>query len=862
MTSPGETSRPGNLDGVRVVELADEQAEYCGLLLAGLGAEVIKVEPPGGSSTRRIGPFLDDSPDPDRSLHFWHYNRGKRSVVLDLDDPADQERFRRLVADADVVLESTPRGYLAERGIDLDSLRRGDAALVTARMTPFGDDGPWADWQGSDLVHLALGGPMANCGYDPEPDGHYDLPPIAPQLWHAFHIAGEQLAMVLVGALVHRQVSGRGQHLSCAVHEAVSKSTEIDLPSWIMRAAPLHRQTARHAAESVSPVPNLARTKDGRWFTTMLMSMADADQLVGFLDRYGLGAPLRAELDRLRAESTAASSTARNVPGTGESNDFLNQCQEALQRLFGKFTYERAPWREAQEAGVLVAPLRRPHENALDDHWWARGTFAEVDHPELGRSLTYPVSKWLSSETEWVTGRRAPLLGEDASLLADLPPRRTPARPRPEPGPRPTERTWALEGVRILDFSWFLASAGGTRFLAAMGAESIKVEWKANPDTRLGAMAPVGGRAARDRATGPLPGVTDSDMGGNFHNKNAGKRGLSLNVRDARGLDIARRLVRLSDVVAEGFSPGVMDRWGLGYDDLRELRPDVIYAQQSGLGAQGTYGRFRTVGPVAAALAGTSEMSGLAEPFMPAGWGYSYLDWLGAYSFCLAIASALHHRNQTGRGQWIDASQCESGIFAGGPAVLEWSANGTEWRRTGNRSPRQPAAPHGAFRTVGDDAWLAIACFDDAQWKALGQVAGSPDWSRDSAWATLAGRLADQDRLEHAVSTWTQTQDGPRAMHLLQEAGVPAGVCQTAADRYDRDPQLAHLDWLRELPGTKIGTWPVPEVPVRLSETPAQVGGTLGRGAPAYGEDNEYVLGELLGFSTPAISRLADDGVI
>jgi crotonobetainyl-CoA:carnitine CoA-transferase CaiB-like acyl-CoA transferase len=217
--------------------------------------------------------------------------------------------------------------------------------------------------------------------------------------------------------------------------------------------------------------------------------------------------------------------------------------------------------------------------------------------------------------------------------------------------------------VKILDFAWFLASAGGTRFLAAMGAESYKVEWKDNPDTRLAAMAPIGGRAARDAATGPLPGVKDADMGGQFNNKNAGKRGISLNIRHPKGLAIAKDLVRICDIVAEGFSPGVLQRLGLGYDVMKKIRPDIIYIQQAGMGAHGTYGRMRTVGPVAAAFGGQADMSGLPEPAMPVGWGYSYLDWMGAYGYALALLGALYHRDRTGEGQWIDASQCESGLF-------------------------------------------------------------------------------------------------------------------------------------------------------------------------------------------------------
>lgn len=871
--NPGpDVHRRGNLDGVRIIEIADEQAEYCGLVLAGLGADVIKVEPVTGNRTRRIGPFLDDSGDPEESLYFWHYNRGKRSVAIDLETEEGRGRFRDLVTSADLVLDSTPRQYLADNDLALDDLRAAQPSLITARITPFGDSGPRADWTASDLIHLALGGTMMNCGYDPRPDGTYDLPPIAGQMWHAYHVTGEQMAMMITGALVHRQKTAVGQHLSCAVHEAVAKSTEIDLMSWVMRAAPLYRQTCRHAAEVVSPVPTIARTKDGRWIISQPVPPKSVPKLLDFLDRYEMGGGLRPEWDAMQALSDGKIvNEGRAIPGTGGQNEFALRCQETLARLWGKFTYDEAPWREAQDAGFMVAPLRMPEECMVDPHWRARGTFGEVEHTELGRSFTYVLSKWLSNETSWQVGRRAPHLGEDGDeVAASLAPRPSPVerapfvevRPRLEAIPAAGERPFPLEDVRIFDFSWFLASAGGTRFLASLGAQVIKVEWAAHPDTRMGAMAPVGGRAAREGATGPLPGVSDSDMGGQFNNKNAGKRGLSLNVRDPRGMDIARRLIGTSDIVAEGFSPGVLDRWGLGYDELRRLKPDIIYAQQSGAGSAGVYGRFRSVGPVAAAFAGTSEMSGLPDPCAPAGWGYSYLDWLGAYSFGLAMLSALHHRNATGRGQWIDASQCEAGLFAGGTSYLDWSANGRPSTRTGNRSPNVPAAPHGAYRCDGTDKWLAIASFDEEQWKALCAVAGDPDWAADVRFATLESRIQHQDELDLAIERWTVTQSAEDLMVRLQNAGVPAGVCQTAADRCDSDPQLAHLEWLAEVPATKIGTWPIAEVPVKFSQTQATVGGTIGRGAPCYGEDNEYVLGELLGLSSKEIADLAADGVI
>lgn len=866
--SPGATM----LDGVRVVEVADEQAEYVGLLLAGLGAEVVKVEPPAGSSTRRIGPFHRDQRDPESSLYFWHYNRAKRSIALDLDDEGGAAEFRRLVSAADVLLDSTPGSFLPGLGLDLEKLRDEFPALITARVTPFGDDGPWAHWKGSDLVHLALGGIMMNCGYDPRPDGRYDLPPIAPQMWHAYHIAGEQMAMMIVAALVQRQRTGRGQHLSCAIHEAVSKCTEMDLTAWTMRALPFYRQTCRHAHFSVSTVPTITYTKDGRWILVMPIAKEKVRGLLEFLRAYGMDEPLRTELERLAPDALGApqETKGRYIPGSGLQTDLSLLCHEAMQRLFAKYTFEDAPWREAQDAGLLVAPVRLPEENVGDAHWRARRTFGEVEHPELGKAVTEIVSKWVSDETAWAIGRRAPRIDEDRETVREL--RTSPAtRALPPFDPASAlDKPFPLAGVRVFDFSWFLATAGGTRFLAALGAEVIKVEWKANPDSRLSlaAMAPKGGRAARDRAIGPLDAVTEDEMGidyhnmgGQFHIKNPGKLGISLNVRDPRGLAIAKRLIATSDIVAEGFSPGVLEKMGLGYDVLRSIRPDIVYVQQSGMGSAGTYGRLRTVGPIAQAFAGNSEQSGLPKPALPAGWGYSYLDWMGAYSFALAIISALYYRNVTGRGQRIDASQCEAGMFVAGTSYLDWAVNGRHSERSGNRSPYRPAAPHGAYRCRGDDSWLAIAV-SEQDWPAFCGAVRHGEWLEDERFATLASRLANQDALDRLVTEWTAERDAYQAMEDLQAGGIAAGVCQTAADRCDRDPQLRHLGWMTELPGSKIGTWPVPEVPVRMSGATVTVGGLTHRGAPTYGEDNAYVYGQILGMSDHEIAELASGNVI
>src|SRR5207302_1565828 len=388
----------------------------------GLGAEVIKIEPPEGNATRRIGPFLDDEPGLERSLFFWNYNRNKKSVVLDLRDKAGQEQMLRLLGGADILLDASCGALNEALGLDHAALSARFPALVAARMTPFGDDGPWKDFKGSDLIHLALGGPMMNCGYDPDPNLEYDTPPIAPQIWHAYHIAGEQMATGIIAALIHRERSGDGQDVSVAIHEAVSKNPEQDLMYWVMRRVPLWRLTCRHASEGPNHSPSICHTKDGRWFITHGMGARDLKNLVPLLSKYNAQADLQPPAPEVDLR-------ARQVPGTAGSDEARSHMLDVVQRFVRAWTYKDMPWLEAQNAGLLWAPLRKPHENALDEHWQTRKAFAEIEHPELGRSFAYPTSKWLSNKTSWQVGRRAPLLGEDTDAVLGAAARR-PSRAR------------------------------------------------------------------------------------------------------------------------------------------------------------------------------------------------------------------------------------------------------------------------------------------------------------------------------------------------------------------------------------------------------------------------------------------------
>ncbi len=325
---------------------------------------------------------------------------------------------------------------------------------------------------------------MMNCGYDPDPNFEYDTPPIAPQIWHAYHIAGEQMATGIIAALIHRERSGEGQDVSLAIHEAVSKNPEQDLMYWVCRRVPLWRLTCRHASEVPNHSPSICHTKDGRWFITHGMGARDLKNLVPLLGKYNAQADLQPpppEVD-LRA---------RQVPGTAGSDEARAHMLDVVQRFVRAWTYKDMPWREAQEAGLLWAPLRKPHENALDEHWLARHTFADV-RASRARPLVPLSDQQMAQQHDELAGRPARAAarrghrgGARRGARGARTCRHTPRRVENPRRSALHDKPFPLQGIRIFDFAWFLASAGGTRFLAAMGAESYKVEWKDNPDTRL-----------------------------------------------------------------------------------------------------------------------------------------------------------------------------------------------------------------------------------------------------------------------------------------------------------------------------------------------------------------------------------------
>ena len=421
-------------------------------------------------------------------------------------------------------------------------------------------------------------------------------------------------------------------------------------------------------------------------------------------------------------------------------------------------------------------------------------------------------------------------------------------------------RPRALDGIRVVDFSWVRAGPWATRWLGALGAEIIKIEW---PETERGRLP---------SSTTPHGMEVNLNTSGNFNDTNVNKKSLTLNVRSAKGLAIVKRLIAVSDIVIENFSSRVLQKWGLGYDELVKIKRDIVYVSMSGYGHTGRNHTYTTFGPVAQAASGLTFLSGLPEK-PPAGWGWSYMDDTGGMYGAMCALTGLYHRNMTDKGQHIDQSQMVSGVPLNGPALLDFTVNGRGSRRAGfppgNRAhwPDTPivnnyrgatVAPHNAYRTApgGYNDWCVIVCGTDADWRKLVEVMGSPAWAAEEKFGTVAGRLAHQEDMDQRIEAWSATLGKYELTERCQAAGIRALPVQSAEDRVEHDPQLAHRGMYLELDHPALGRHKVQNAPFKLSETPAYNHAA----SPLIGEHTREIVEGLLGFSREELRAGFEDG--
>jgi benzylsuccinate CoA-transferase BbsF subunit len=368
----------------------------------------------------------------------------------------------------------------------------------------------------------------------------------------------------------------------------------------------------------------------------------------------------------------------------------------------------------------------------------------------------------------------------------------------------------------------------------------IKIESQARPD--LIRWAPPWRHATPDLNTSQF-----------FAMYNTNKLGVTLDLNKTEAHELVRKLVRTADMVSESFSPRAMRRWGLDYDALRQIKPDLVMFSTCQQGQTGPHAGFVGTGNLLAALSGFYQVTGYeGEPPMPI-YG-AYTDFIVPRFGILAIIAALAHHRRTGQGQYIDLSQYETSLHFLAPLLLDYEVNGRLATRQGNRDNQ--AAPHGAYRCKGEDRWCALAVSSDAQWQAFCEILGRPDWTRQPEFATRLRRLRHAAQLDKYVESWTITQDAQDVMQRFQAAGVPAGVVSRCSDLYV-DPQLQHRQYFVELDHAAMGRTRYDGLQHRLCRTPATL-----RPAPLMGQHNNYVLTEILGLSAAKVARLIETGVV
>jgi len=394
-----------------------------------------------------------------------------------------------------------------------------------------------------------------------------------------------------------------------------------------------------------------------------------------------------------------------------------------------------------------------------------------------------------------------------------------------------------LSDVRVLDFTRVLSGPYATRILGDFGAEVIKVQSK------------------------KICGA-DPNTGGYFNAWNRNKRSITLDMSHPDASSLALRLIARCDVIVENFAPRVMLNWGLDFEQVKEVRQDVIMLSMSGMGHTGPWKNHVAFGPTVQSLGGLTYLTAF-EPDDPLGPGYALADHISGLYGALAILAALEHRDRTGQGQYIDLSQYEVAATQIGTALLEVLVNGRNPRPCGNQSAYGTAAPHGCYRCLGDDRWCVIAVFNEAQWLALTNAIGHPPWVDDPRYATLDGRRAHASELDERLAAWTAEMPAPKAVALLQDAGVPAGVVQNAED-IAKDPHLADRNFFVPVEHPPMGKILSDRSPITFIEASNQTSfpEVAPKAAPSMGEGNQYVYRDLLGMSEEEFASYLEKGVI
>ena len=795
------------LGGIRILDLTGVEGQFCGRVLADLGAEVIKVEPPGGDPARRSVPKMRDSSEDESGLGFIHFNTNKKSVVLDLATPEGQSQFLRLASTVDAIIETG-----VESGVDYEAALQANPGLVRVSVSGFGLEGPHSGWKAPSIVVSAMGGIMYLCG-SPE------KAPLTEPEHQPHHLASAFAAYGLLLGLRARERSGRGQRVEVSCQE-VNASQQHVVVNYGANEAVLVREGNRGPLGGGMP-EGVYPGSEG-FCHVVIIPRGHWRSLVEWM---GNPEPLTDPIWENRH--------VRNA-----NLDFV----EPPVMDFMKGLTKEQLFRQGQERRVPIGPINRPDEFTRDPYALERGVFLEVERQGSGRCRQVG-SPFRMSETPGAIFAAAPGLGQhNEEILGGM------AWPEGQKqvttnNPRRADRTgngMPLESVRVLDFTFAIAGPVLTQLLGENGAEVIKVESEA--------------RQQRGRAREGLDPKVVLQQKVTFADVNRNKLSVTVNMGTEEGLEVIRRLIPICDVVVDNFTPRVMDRWGFGYERLKELRRDIIMARLPAFGLSGFHRDYLGMASIAMSITGLYHLWSYPDDPEPAGPPVWTPDYLSAAMGGVAIMAALRHRDMTGEGQLIELAQTEALASILGAEYMDYVTNGSVGRPLGNR--HRWMAPHGAYRCKGGDAWCVIAVGSEEEWESLCRVMGSPGWCREERFGDMASRHANQDELDRRIEEWTQGRTPESVVEVLQAVGVGAGLVQDGR-RLFNDPHLRERGFFGRIDDPETGPVEYPRPYVRLSGTPDRVERCHG-----FGEDNLYVFGELLDMPEVEVRRLVEIGVL
>ncbi|MGW0808983.1 CaiB/BaiF CoA transferase family protein [Nonomuraea sp. NPDC002799] len=788
------------LAGLRVIDLADGKAEMCGRFLADLGADVLRVEPPGGSPTRHREPIHDGV-----SLYFATHNANKRGVTLDVHDSVDRDRLIDLVAGADFLIETERPGTLDELGLGADALLAHNPALVVISITDFGQTGPYRDWIGTDWTHMALGGVLSRSGIP----GRKPIMPPGPL---AYESAAIQAAWAGLLAYLNRLDTGRGDHVDCSVYEMTAQVLD---PGFGIGGS----------ATGGVPATDLPRGRPYAGNLYPIFPCSDGYVRICVLAKrqwrgmFGwLGEPK--EFSDPRYDTLAAR--------FGDSD----RLHALIGALFKDKTRDELV-AQGQERGVPIAALLDPGEVLDSLHFLARGSLLDA---EVAPGLTGRVPSGYVELNGVRAGfrHRAPEAGEhNKEVFAEKP------RPVPAVAMR-AEATPArpLKGLRVLDLGVIVVGAELGRLLADQGAEVIKIESRAYPD-------------------GSRQSLTKETIGVSFTRGHRNKLSAGINLRSPEGLEIFKQLAKDCDVILSNFKPGTLESLGLGYDVISELNPRIIMADSSALGSTGPWSRRMGYGPLVRASTG---LTGLwRDTDVEAGFCDAitiYPDHVAARVGAAAVVAALIERRRTGEGGTVSVAQAETILTQLSTSFLRESLEPGSFTVHGNSG--EGDAPQGVYPCAGDDEWCVVSVDGDEQWHNLCEVIGRADLISDARLTTSEGRRAHRELVDAAVTAWTTSVPPRECMERLQAAGAPAGMMQRVIE-YLEDPQLIARGFLREMRQPYIEhTLRTENGPATFRG----IADPELRPAPLACEHTRLVGAKLLGLAESEVQRLIEAGVL